>query len=428
MRRLVSSLAVMFVVMFVSVQSVVAMIPQGWSYITYPYMYSHNDSTWYYVNEGNTQWVVDLTTGNWSTFNQITGGWHYFQWPYNYSNTTGHWNFWNRANTQYVNNLTTGIWTLLGDASGMALIPAGSFLMGDSFGEGNSHELPVHSVYVSSFYMDKYEVTNEKMVEVLNWAYGQGKLTVTFASVKNAEGNAQELLDLDDSDCRITWDGNNFAMKLTKGSGYPCVEVTWYGSVAFCNYRSQMEGRTACYNLSDWSCNWSADGYRLPTEAEWEKADRGGSAGRRFPWGASVNHNYANYRANGSEYSYDTSPYSEYTYHPDYDDGGYPYTSPVGSFSPNGYGLYDTEGNVWEWCNDWYGSYPSGSVSNPHGPSSDSIHELPYELPCRVLRGGSWGTYATSCRIAARGIFTPGDSNAIGGFRAVLAPGSSVAP
>ncbi|MCK5851242.1 MAG: SUMF1/EgtB/PvdO family nonheme iron enzyme [Kiritimatiellae bacterium] len=412
MRKLVSRLVVMFIVMFVSVQSVMAMIPQGWSYITYPYMYNHSETTWYYINEGNTQWVVDLTTGNWSTFNQITGGWHYFQWPYSYSNTSGHWNFWNRANTQYVNNLTTGMWTLLGEASGMALIPAGSFQMGDSFDDGGSSALPVHSVYVSAFYMDKYEVTNDKMVDVLNWAYGQGKLTVTSNSVTNAEGNdAQELLDLDDPDCRITWDGNNFAMKSTKGSGYPCVGVTWYGSVAFCNYRSQMEGRTACYNLSDWSCNWSAAGYRLPTESEWEKAARGGSAGIRFPWGDTIQHARANYYSSSS-YSYDTSPTRGY--HHDYDEGGYPYTSSVGSFTANGYGLYDMAGNIWEWCNDWYGSYPSGSTSNPHGPSSGSA---------RVLRGGSWGAYASNCRVALRSYRWPDYGPNYLGFRAVLTPG-----
>ena len=120
-----------------------------------------------------------------------------------------------------------------GTPSGMALIPAGSFSMGDNFNEGGSNERPVHSVYVSAFYMDKYEVTNDKMVEVMQWAYGQGKLTVTSSSVRNAEGNSQELLDLDDSACRITWNGSQFGMKALKGSGYPCVEVTWYGAAAF---------------------------------------------------------------------------------------------------------------------------------------------------------------------------------------------------
>ena len=300
-----------------------------------------------------------------------------------------------------------------GTPSGMALIPAGSFSMGDNFNEGGSNERPVHSVYVSAFYMDKYEVTNDKMVEVMQWAYGQGKLTVTSSSVRNAEGNSQELLDLDDSACRITWNGSQFGMKALKGSGYPCVEVTWYGAAAFCNYRSQMEGRSPCYDLSDWSCDWNANGYRLPTEAEWEKAARGGSSGNRFPWGDTIQHTRANYHSSSS-YSYDTS--STRGYHPDYDSDGYPYTSPVGSFAANGYGLFDMAGNVWEWCHDWYDSdyYDTSPGSNPTGPTSGSN---------RVRRGGGWRYDANYCRSAYRNYNYPAYCNYNFGFRAVLPPG-----
>ena len=135
------------------------------------------------------------------------------------------------------------------------------------------------------------------------------------------------------------------------------VEVSWYGSAAYGNWRSTQDGRDPSYNLSTWECNFDANGYRLPTEAEWEYAARGGEHDPyyRYPWGDTIDGSMANYRESGDPY----------------ETGPYPWTTPVGHYDGNqtppgvdmgnGYGLYDVAGNVYERCNDWYSSTYYGS-------------------------------------------------------------------
>lgn len=286
---------------------------------------------------------------------------------------------------------------------GMSLVPGGVFAMGDTFAEGYESERPVHDVYVSAFYIDQLLATNERMRDALQWAYGQGKLVITSVSVRNFNGWQQDLLKVGDEDCRITWDGSDFGVKSTKGVGYPCIMVTWYGACAYCNFRSEMEGLTPCYNFTDWSCDWSADGYRLPTEAEWENAARGGAAGKRFPWRKdNLSHAFANFYsswdADGPIYPYDKSDSPHYN--PAYWVGEAPYISPAGNLPPAIYGVvaYDMAGNVSEWCWDWYdpGWYGHGEATQPDpaGPMGGNK---------RVTRGGSWNTQPPKLRCAARG-------------------------
>lgn len=301
--------------------------------------------------------------------------------------------------------------------SDMVSIPGGTFQMGDSKGEGYSNELPVHTVTLSSFSMGKYDITNSQYCAFLESALSQGLITVTSGVVyKAGSGTSYPYCDTSASSySQIAYSGGVFSVRTKGGrnmSNDPMVMVSWYGSVAYCNWRSQQEGKEQCYNLSTWVCDFTKNGYHLPTEAQWEYAACGGLSGKRFPWGDTITHSQANYYSSSS-YAYDISPTRGY--HPTWNDGIYPYTSPVGSFSANGYGLYDMAGNVSDFCNDWYGSYNSSPQTNPTGPTSGSHW---------VLRGGGWGYDARGCRVATR-LFTSASRYSYGrdflyGFRVSL--------
>jgi formylglycine-generating enzyme required for sulfatase activity len=281
--------------------------------------------------------------------------------------------------------------------AGMALIPAGTFTMGDSL--DGEMDAPPTNIYVSAFYLDQTDVTEALWQQVYNWATNHGYNFDDPGSVNDG---------------------------YTKGPNYPLVDVNWYDCVKWCNARSEMAGRTPAYyttaaqtavyrtgelDLANGCVNWNG-GYRLATEAEWEKAARGGLSGQRFPWGNTISESQANYYAYPSVYSYDLGPYTGYN--TNFDTGGYPYTSPAGYFAPNGYGLYDMAGNVWQWCWDWYGTYAGGS--DPRGPTSGAY---------RVFRGGGWDGLAFYCRSAYRSYDYPSilDDYADLGFRSALPAG-----
>jgi hypothetical protein len=242
---------------------------------------------------------------------------------------------------------------------------------------------------ISAFYMDTNSVSKAQWDDVYTWASAHG---YTFDNAGSG-----------------------------KAANHPVQEVSWYDSVKWCNARSEKEGRAPAYytdaglatvyrsgQVSPY-LNWTS-GYRLPTEAEWEKAAHGGLSGQRFPWGNTISQSLANFD-NISGESYQTGPTG---YNATYVTWGMPYTSPVGSFAPNAYGLFDMAGNVWQWCWDWYGT-PYAGGTDPHGAASGSY---------RVCRGGSWGDGAYSCRAAFRNYNIPTFSNYYAvGFRSVLPPG-----
>ena len=255
--------------------------------------------------------------------------------------------------------------------AGFSLIPAGSFTMGNSVAaDTDITDAPTRTVTVSGFYMAQNLVTKAEWDEVRTWGLANG-----YADLVAGSGTA---------------------------SNHPVVDISWYHMLKWCNARSQQGGfvpvyytddaqttvyKTGDVDVTNAQVKWSANGYRFPTEAEWEKAARGGLSAKRFPWGDTINQSQANYY--GYTYSYDLS--GPVGYHPSYPAGG---TSPAGSLATNGYGLVHMAGNVWQWCWDWYGSYDPAVLTDPRGPAASGTG--------RVRRGGSGGDDASGCRVALR--------------------------
>ena len=257
-----------------------------------------------------------------------------------------------------VKNLQKGAHDVFSDSvTGMEFVPVpgGCFRMGDTFGDGQGDEKPGHEVCVNGFSMGKYEVTNAQYRK-----FKQGHNSGAY------EGNSL----------------NN--------DSQPVSNVSWYDAVEYAQWLSKMSGRT----------------YRLPSEAEWEYAARGGVNGRNFwdddPRGACRYANGADLTAKSQWPAWTTTNC----------DDGFRVAAPVGSFKANAFGLHDMMGNAWEWTNDWYDAeyYFNSPKDNPHGPSSGSL---------RIPRGGGWGNASECVRVSDRNGFAPDFRILFLGFRLV---------
>jgi len=292
------------------------------------------------------------------------------------------------------------------DSPEMILVEGGNFSMGSE--DGGDDEQPVHTVKVSSFYMGRYEVTNQEVVDVFTWGIESEALFVDSTTVKNNYGDKRELLNLELVYCQIVYSRGRLAVQPGK-ENYPVIWISWHGAVVFCNLLSEIHSYDPAYDLSDWSCDFTVNGYRLPTEAEWEYAAKGGN-------------NHDAYEYSGSNTAGDVGWY--------WDNSGSE-THPVGGKSPNSLGIYDMSGNVWEWCFDWYGSdyYSDTSLMDPKGTSvinyrgirsESEDYEEPLVLVYRVLRGGSWYNDIFTLRCAVRYRDDPDSADYDFGFRVVV--------
>ena len=278
-------------------------------------------------------------------------------------------------------------------------LPGGDFAMGDAFDEGypQDGERPVHRVAVSPFRIDVHQVTNRRFAR---FVADTGYVTDAERFGTSAVFGPLVLADADDVYGRAgptpwwaevrgaTW-SRPFGPRsdLDGLAEHPVVHVTWHDAVAY--------------------CRWA--GRRLPTEAEWEYAARGGLDGRRYPWGDELLGPDGEHRCNIWQ--------GEFPERNTADDGSVA-TSPVRAYEPNGFGLFDTAGNVWDWCGDWFGhhTYREPVAADPIGPSTGSA---------RVMRGGSYLCHTSYChryRVAARSYNTPESSSGNCGFRTVAMP------
>jgi uncharacterized protein (TIGR03437 family) len=286
----------------------------------------------------------------------------------------------------------------------LSLLSAGQFQMGDHYGfvdpEHPSDEVPLHMVWISSLLIGTYDVTNAQYVQFLTSAYSQGLIEVRSGLVY-AKGGTDLYMDTYQAlgYSSIGWDGAAFTV-VDFRANHP-VGVTWFGAAAYTNWLSQQQGLQPCYDPTTWQVDLTKNGYRLPTEAEWEYAGRGGQYNPYYiyPWGNDADTTKANWPESNTPYA----------------TGPYPWTTPVGFYNgqlhtkaefgwpgsqqtyqtgdgSNAWGLYDMSGDNWQWVNDWYENpyYAVSPYLNPPGPTEADASLMPDGSPYRGMRGGTW--------------------------------------
>jgi formylglycine-generating enzyme required for sulfatase activity len=285
-----------------------------------------------------------------------------------------------------------------GIPAGFVRVEAGVFAMGSPPDEPGcwSDEVQHTVTLTTPFLIQVTAVTNQQYRDLAQWAYDNGYCTATTSSLRDAlDGSTQELLDLDGV-CEISFSGGVFTVDAGK-QNHPVLEVTWYGAMAYCDWLSLQQGLPRAYDHRTEQCNghapYSAAGYRLPTEAEWEYACRAGST-TAFANGPITNT------------ACDDPVLDQIGW---YCGNAAGWTHPVGGLITNAWGLDDMHGNLAEWCNDWYGTY-SGDETDPVGPRLSQF---------RVFRGGCWHDAARFCRSAYRRSSDPIVSYYNVGFRPV---------
>ncbi len=286
----------------------------------------------------------------------------------------------------------------------LVLLPAGQFVMGDHYAfvkpQRVIDEVPMHTVSLSAFYAGKYHVTNTQYLQYLTSALSQGLIEVRNNLVY-AKGTSTLYLDTYQvlQYNSIGWDGSAFSIIDTRAL-HPAA-VTWYGAIAYCNWLSQQQGLNPVYDLTTGNSDLTQNGYRLPTEAEWEYAARGGQYNPYYiyPWGNDADVTKANWPESNSPYASGPQPWTtpvgfyngQLHNKSDYGWPGSQTTYQTGDGS-NGFGLFDMCGNNWQWTNDWYDTayYGVSPGSNPPGPTQSQASVQPDGQVYRIIKGGTW--------------------------------------